>query len=294
MFNNFISIKTVKYSQLKIPISFKFRHFPARKFKFQVTGISLIRKFGLNDKEKCVVFMPTVDFGTIPSFLRIKSVYMRQFWPQIIQLLPLLKQFSDNYDNSLNFHLNGSFVFNYHLFGHILQEYENSFGKFFKSEAEFVSCLRGMLQIFERCPSQFTFCMNSRSRKQMGTLPLIASTLELPSVQASENVHFIFPNTDYCPRHIQYSYTNQVKVISDWLHRSYVHGGTGTPPVEYIRSLTIGSTEREHMLMTVLRDNIEQLIEDLKVVSFLFKLLFLKFNTYQMLVLVFNGIEYCT
>ena len=74
-------------------------------------GVSL-RKHSLNvgEGEACILFMPSVDFGrAIPSFVRIKSVYMRQFWPSIAQhLLPLLKQFSANFTNSPKLHLSTS------------------------------------------------------------------------------------------------------------------------------------------------------------------------------------------
>ena len=191
---------------------------------------------------------------------------MRQFWPSISQhLLPLLKQFSGNYDKSLKFHLNGSIDFNRYLSGHSLTDNDKSFDEFFASPVEFVSCLRGMLGIFEQCSPQFTFCVNSRTRQQKETLPLIASTLELPSVQASENVHFLFPAI--------YNWNNQhqnhVKVISDWIHRTYVIAST--PPVEYIRSITIGSAEKDHRLISISENDVKQLIEDLKLVSFLFK-----------------------
>ena len=110
-------------------------------------------------------------------------------------------------------------------------------------------------------------------QQQLDSFPLITSILELPSVQTSENVQFLFPgyflrvyNSPNTRVLQQYSCQDQVKVISDWLLRPYVRGGT--PPAEYIRSLTIGSTEREHRPMNSSQNNIEQLIEDLKEVSF--------------------------
>ena len=193
--------------------------------------------------------MPNMDFREIPSFVCIKSVYMRQIWPQIIRLLPLLKQFSGNFSNSLKFHLNALIGFDYDNFN-----CSKSFDEFFKSSAEFAWCLRRMLEIFERCSPQFTFCVNGPQRQHITfTLPLIAATLELPSVQASDNVHLLLPNNGYygyCSWVLQLSIQNQVKVISDWLHRPYVSGGNHRS--EYIRSLT--STEREHMLRSNIRE----------------------------------------
>ena len=198
--------------------------------------------------------MHSVDFGAIPSFVRIKSVYMHQFWPSIAQsLLPLLKQFSGNFINSLKFHLNAS----------IADNDVKLFGEFFANSMDFVLCFLGMLKIFERCSPQFTFCVNGRSFQRMDSRPLIASTLELPSVQASDNVHFLFPAVVFVEN---LGGQHALKVISDWLHRPYVRGSS--PSIEYVRSLTIGSTKREHRLVSISRNSIEQLIEDLKVVSF--------------------------
>ena len=189
---------------------------------------------------------------------------MRQFWPSIAQhLLPLLKQFSGNFINSLKFHLNAS----------IADNDVKLFGEFFANSMDFVLCFLGMLKIFERCSPQFTFRVNNQSFQRMNSLPLIASTLELSSIQASENVCFIFPAVVFVETLLQYSNQNllkvDLKVISDWLHRPYMRGST--PTVEYIRSLTIGSKEREHRLTSIPQNNIEQLIEDLKVVRYLCK-----------------------
>ena len=120
--------------------------------------------------------------------------------------------------------------------------------------------------------------MNGPQRQHITfTLPLIAATLELPSVQASDYVHFLLQNNGYCSWVLQHSIQNQVKVISDWLHRPYVSGGNHRSV--YIRSLTIGSTEREHMQRSISENNVRQLIDDLKRVSFfiLILVLFLKF-----------------
>ena len=212
---------------------------------------------GLNDGEPPIFFMSTVDFGEIPPFVRIESVYMRQFWPSISRhLLPLLKQFSGNFTNSLMLHLNSSI--------------DLDFIESFATSMEFLSCLRVLLEIFEQCLPQLTFCVNFRYYQQLDSLSLIASTLELSSVQASEKVHFLFPAFGEGYRNNnQHAFQNQVKVISDWLHRPYVKGGNHRS--EYIRSLAIGSTEIEHRLMLISRSSIEQLIENLKVVSFLSK-----------------------
>ena len=237
----------------------------ATKFKFQLTGVALT-KLDLNDDKTRIFFLPNVDFGEIPPFVCIKSVYIRQFWPQIIRLLPLLKQFSGNFINSLKAHLNASIGLDC-TFGS---------GELFASPMEFASCLRKMLEIFELCSPQFTFCVNGHQRKQKDTLTLIASTLELSSVQTSENVHFLLPAiNENCSWNIPYSYKNlskeisDLKVISEWLHQPYERGST--PPIEYVRSLTIRSTEREHRLISISEDDVVQLIDDLKLVSFLFK-----------------------
>ena len=221
--------------------------------------------------------MHHVNFGEIPPFVRIKSVYMLQFWPAIARyLLSLLKQFSGNFINSLNLHLHASADW-YNLLGHLSTDSAKSFeafGEYFASSMEFLPCIRGIFEIFEQCLPQLTFYLNGRPHQQLDSLPLIASTLELPSVQASENVHFLVPDPDnrYYLWALKHSYQDQVNVISDWLHRPYVSNSNSTPPVEHIRSLTIGSTERKHWLTCIYRNNtIEQWIEDLKKVSFLSK-----------------------
>ena len=209
--------------------------------------------------------MSNVDFGLIPPFVRIKSVDMPQFWPAIVQhLLPLLKQFSGNFTNSPMLQLNASIEWsNFPVRSFTDSDSNQSFDEFPK----LLSCLRIMFEIFEQCSPQFTFYVNARNYRQLDSMPLIASTLELPSVQVSENVHFYFPAIN---RYVYYSWDSmqyQVKTISDWLHRPYVGGGTiSTPRVDYIRSLTIGSTE--HRDMSFSRYRIGQLFEDLKVVSF--------------------------
>ena len=206
--------------------------------------------------------MSYVNFGAIPPFVCIKSVYMSQFMPWIVQpLLPLLKQFSGNFITSPKFHLNSSIGLDSNFYS--LKSADESF----KGEAEFVSCLHGTFEIFEQCLPPLTFCVNSP--KQIDILALIASALELLSVQVSEKVHFLLPAHIFISLFVPYVFQkNKVKVISDWLHRPYVRGGT--PPTEYIciRSLTIGSTQREDGPMKSSQNNIEQLIEDLKEVSF--------------------------
>ena len=196
---------------------------------------------------------------------------MRQFWPSIAQhLLPLLKQFSSNFINSPKFRLDAS------IYLYTLLSFTDDNDKFFATQTEFVSCLRVMLGIFEQCSPQLNFCLKIRHNQNMESLPLIASTLELPSVQASKNVHFLLPADFYMPSiygyytgNYQHSRQEQVKAIPDWLHRPCVSSSTvRTPQVEYTRSLTIGSTEREHRLKSISRIDIEPLIEDLKVVSF--------------------------
>ena len=212
--------------------------------------------------------MSYVNFGKIPPFVCIKSVHVRQFWPAIAQhLFPLLKQFSGNYIDALKFHLDASIDL-HHLAVHS-QGYDRSFDELFASQMEFVSCLRKMLEIFEQCSSQLNFCLYVKSFR-MDSLSLITSTLELSSVQASENVHFILPALGgYYFRNNQHSFQNQVKVISDWLHRPYGSGGNHRS--KYIRTLTIGSIQRGHRLTSISEDNVVQLIDDLKVASFLFK-----------------------
>ena len=227
-------------------------------------GVSL-RKHDLNfyDCEARILFTPSVDFGEIPPFVCIKSVYMHQFWPSIAQyLLPLLKQFSGNFINSPEFHLIASIGFDYYLSGEPFKS-----DKFFSSPEEFVSSLRGILEIFKRCSPHFTFFVNSRQHHQMDTLLLIASALELPSVQASENVHFFIPTfptiRGFCST--QQSHQNLFKIISDWLH---LDRHNGNPPVKQTtRSLTIGSAERDNML-TITPICVQQLIDILKVVRF--------------------------
>ena len=219
--------------------------------------------------------MSTVDFGEIPPFVRIKSVYMRQFWTSISRhLLPMLKQFSGNFISSLNVRLNASIDWYNKLPGHSFNDrdfFPINYDEFFASPMEFVSCLREILEIFEQCLPQFTFCVNDPYYQEMDSLSLIASTLGLSSVQVSDNVRFLFPALSeyYYHRDNQHSFQNQVKVISDWLHRPYMRSSSNTPSFECIRSLTIGSTERGLRLMSISRNNIEQLIEDLKLVSFL-------------------------
>ena len=214
--------------------------------------------------------MPSVDFEPIPSFVRIKSVYMRQFWPSIAQhLLPLIKQFSGNFINSLNVRLNASIGLDYNLFGGTFR----SFGELFASPVGLMSCLHVMLGVFEQCSPQFTFCLDINDEYQrIDTLPLIASILELPLVEASDNVHFLIP-TIILRRHYnddndayRVKQSRLFDVISDWLHRPYV---SGTPPVGHMRSLEIGSAKNGQRL-SISEDNVEQLIDHLKVVCIYF------------------------
>ena len=214
--------------------------------------------------------MPSVDFGiAIPPFVRIKSVYMRQFWPSISQhLLPLLKQFYGNFMNSLNFRLDGTIRFDNGLFGKSTCSGILFQDDLFAGQNEFMFCLCEMLEIFGQCSPQFTFCMNGRTHQQMDTLPLIASALELPSVQASNNVHFLIPiNNAFFST--QLSYQNLFKAICDWLHLDR-HYDNGKPPVKQTtnRSLTIGSADSFYMLFLDSIDCIEQLIDIVKVASF--------------------------
>ena len=228
--------------------------------------------------------MSYVNFGEIPPFVCIKSVYIRQFRPAIAQhLFPLLEQFSGNYIDALKFHLDASIDLHEHgKFLHSFRDNDRSLDELFSNRMEFVSCLRKMLEIFKQCSPQFTFCVNERNHQQIDSLPLIGFILELSSVQASENVHFLFPAhfvmpsmfNGYCSWtwNNQHSYQNRMKVISDWLHRPYVSSSTVIPPrVEYIRSLTIGSSERGHRITSISCDDVLKLIDDLKVASFLFK-----------------------
>ena len=222
--------------------------------------------------------MHYVNFGEIPPFVRIKSVYMLQFWPAIARHLSLLEQFSGNFINSLNLHLHASDDW-YKLLGHLSTDSAKSseaFGEYFASSMEFLPCICEIFEIFKQCLPQLIFHVNGtsnhKSNQQVDLLPLISSILELPSVQSSENVHILFPDNGYCRwADFEYAYDDQVHIISDWLHRPYVSGSNSTPPVEHIRSLTIGSTERKHWLTGISRNNIEQLIEVLKKVSFLSK-----------------------
>ena len=237
---------------------FQFQHFQANLFnKFQVTGISL-RKLWLNYETR-IFFMPSVDFGAIPPFVRIESVFMRQFWPSIAQhLLPLLKQFSGNFIDSLNLHLNGSIGTDYYYYLNCSKSFDESF----KSEAEFVSCLPGMLEIFEQCLPRLTFCVNSP--QLIDTMFLIASTLELHSVQASDNVNLLIPTVrGFCST--DYPYQNKIKVISNWMHRQHVSGKPSAKPT-ISRSLTIGSIEGDNMSI-ISANCVRQLIEILKLVS---------------------------
>ena len=182
---------------------------------------------------------------------------MRQFWPQIIRLLPFLRQFSGNFINSLNVRLNGSIGSDYYNINS-----SKSFDEPFKSSAEFVSCLRGMLKIFKQCLPRLTFCVNSP--QPIEAMILIASTLELHSVETSENVNFLIPTIrGFCSP--DYPYENQVKVISNWMHRQQVSGKPPAKPT-VSRSLTIGSIEGDNMSI-ISANCVQQLIDILKLVS---------------------------
>ena len=123
-------------------------------------------------------------------------------------------EFSGNFVNSPKFHLNASIC----LLSDCNRGSFKSFGELFATPLEFVWCLRRMLEIFEQCSPQFTFCVNGPQPQHISfTLPLIAATLKIPSVQASYNVHLLSPNNgdyEYCSWVLQHSFQNQVKVIS--------------------------------------------------------------------------------
>ena len=142
------------------------------------------------------------------------------------------------------------------------------FDKSFENRTEFIYCLRKMLAIFDGCSPQYTFCVHQIIKlHKIHLMSLVNAILELPSVQESNNVRLSFLSESYYRGKKFYRRIQQIDAIVDWLHHLHRSYANGTQPIGHSRSLTIGSTEREHILM-ISTDNIEHLIDILKVVGF--------------------------
>ena len=71
-----------------------------------MTGIALIKP-GTNDDEKRILFNTSTNVEEIQAYVCIQTIYLRQLWSGIVQLLPLLQQFSGNFIKSMNLHFKG-------------------------------------------------------------------------------------------------------------------------------------------------------------------------------------------
>ena len=150
-----------------------------------MTGIALIKP-GTNDDEKRILFNTSTNVEEIQAYVCIQTIYLRQLWSGIVQLLPLLQQFSGNFIKSMNLHFKG-----------LIQSFHGSpIEKSFQTFTEFISCLREFLPVFENCSPQFNFNMTIyQASNPVDIVPLIGFTLELSSVQASSSIQFLIPTT---------------------------------------------------------------------------------------------------
>ena len=129
-----------------------------------------------------------------------------------------------------------------------------------------------MLAIFEKCAPKYTFSIHQIiDIHEIHVLSLVSAVLSIPSVQESNNVRLVVLFDPYYRGNKLYSRIQQIDAIVDWLHNLDRQHVDSTPQIGQSRSLTIGSAEscQSHLLMMpVDADNIEHLIDVLKVVCF--------------------------
>ena len=218
-----------------------------------MTGIALIKP-GTNDDEKGILFKASINFGEIQAFVCIRAIYLRQLCVGIVQLLPLLQQFSGNFIKSIDLHFEG-----------LIQLFHGrTIGKAFKTPTEFISCLRELLPMFENCSPKFKFNMTIyQASNPTDIVPMIGSILEFCSVQASSSVQFLIPTTAEFYNGPEQS--RQIEAISDWLHRRF---DSETSTASLVRRfLTLGSGHGN--VLNVHDDSVEHLIEMLKLARIL-------------------------
>ena len=132
-----------------------------------------------------------------------------------------------------------------------------------------------MLAIFEGCSPEYTFRIHHLiDIHEIHVLSLVSDILNIPSVQESNNVRLsvLYWIILCCHDKKSYSRIQQIDAIVYWLH-NLDRQSVGSTPLDTHprRSLTIGSAENgdSHLLiMPVAEDNIEHLIDSLKVVCF--------------------------
>ena len=129
-----------------------------------------------------------------------------------------------------------------------------------------------MLAIFEGCSPEYTFSIHQIiDINEIHLLSLVSAILSIPSVQESNNVCLSVLFDPYYREKKLYSRIQQIDAIVDWLHNLDRQPVGSTPQIGRSRLLTIGSAEscQSHLLMMpVAADNIEHLIDSLKVVCF--------------------------
>ena len=127
--------------------------------------------------QKSVLFKTNAEIGELPSYLHITEVSINSFQRCIVEFLPLLRQFS------LNF-----YECKFWLFIYIGDDTDDS--NYFHTTAEFLTCFEEqMLPLLEGSCSCIRFGLNICSN-QNDAMPLIATLLKFPPIQASRYVSF--------------------------------------------------------------------------------------------------------
>ena len=133
-----------------------------------------------------------------------------------------------------------------------------------------------MFEIFEGCSPEYTFSIHQLiDIHEIHLLSMVSAILIIPSVQESNNVRLsVLSESYYRGKKFYlriYRRIQQIDAIVDWLHNLDRQPVGSTPQIGRSRLLTIGSAEscQSHLLMMpVAADNIEHLIDSLKVVCF--------------------------
>ena len=173
-----------------------------KKYKFQVTGISLTKPGLTAADAKPPIFKLNAKIDSVPTFLRINSILMAPFLPSITQFLSLLQKFT--YTDSVKFCCACTNIGRGPRF------------KGFSRYSHFLSCLSTkVLPILDGHTPHFN--LRVYSEDETDTTSLIGSILKLPQVQASSNVKlYIKTSFKRLPHR-----SLQIDGISDWLNRQY-------------------------------------------------------------------------
>ena len=200
-----------------------------------------MRDSDLEDDERRTIFKPSAKIGPISPFVRIDTIFIDCLKTCVVQLLPLLRQFSSAI---------------YHPYVCI--------GINVETPARFLSYLSDkIVPLFDGCKPQFEFQMHFDEPRN--TMPVINSILQFPQVKASVCTRLLVTE-ELIEDDMQHSL--QIDVISDWLHQQ-VH----QPSFPYYRTLEIeilsdfDVEDDEEMLPVVVRlESVERLIDTLKMV----------------------------